>query len=420
MEQATTKPNDRNAVIYWITGWRLLIIFTAFSFLSHTHNDSTQESTHIAVFCLGMMTAVFGLTAYRVWPRLVFLFFIGTLAAHLGHTDFVTNLTSANTSDLLTGFIADSRTAIFEIILAASAALLGKSVMQVKHGPDGYINKLDISKVVTLRFLFALITLPVVTFALLYATGIFTNGFHWQNPVFLDELRDYTIGIIAFIPVGIGTAIYMTGGPWLEPRLRPVRRYFVLYVAAAVILNLVFALTDVGKSTFAIEISFIMMTAVGFIFPHAILIGALQLIATTSILLQYALWKHTDITTYFVVPALSLITIMLFTVRTLSQVKMNTLVQQTQQQGELLNTFVRNGPHYFLVQDQDYKLIEISEAFARDLFGATADEMIGNDVLDFRTWDPEGVERIRNARINFAPELKDGDILSQEYSNQNL
>ena len=69
---------------------------------------------------------------------------------------------------------------------------------------------------------------------------------------------------------------------------------------------------------------------------------------------------------------------------------MNTLVQQTQQQGELLNTFVRNGPHYFLVQDQDYKLIEISEAFARDMFGATADEMIGHDVLDFRTWDPEG------------------------------
>ena len=66
--------------------------------------------------------AVFGVTAYRVWPRLSFLFFIGTLAAHFGHTDFVTNLASANTSDLLTGFIADSRTAIFEIILAASAA----------------------------------------------------------------------------------------------------------------------------------------------------------------------------------------------------------------------------------------------------------------------------------------------------------
>jgi len=225
------------------------------------------------------MTAVFAVTAYRVWPRLVFLFFIGTLAAHLGHTDFVTNLASANTSDLRTGFIADSRTAIFEIILAASAALLGKSVMQVKHGADGYINKLDISKVLTLRFLFALITLPVVTFALLYAAGIFTNGFNWQNPVYLDELREYTIGIIAIVPLGIGTAIYMTGGPWLEPRLRPVRRYFVLYVAAAVLLNLVFALTDAGKSTFAIEISFIIMTAVGFIFPHAILIGALQLIA---------------------------------------------------------------------------------------------------------------------------------------------
>ena len=76
------------------------------------------------------------------------------------------------------------------------------------------------------------------------------------------------------------------------------------------------------------------MDAVGIYPPHAI-IGALQLIATTSILLQYALWQHTDITAYFVIPALSLTTIMLITLRTLSQVKMNTLVQQTQQQGEL-------------------------------------------------------------------------------------
>ena len=144
------------------------------------------------------------------------------------------------------------------------------------------------------------------------------GDFHWQEPVFLGELRDYTIGIIAFSPLGIGTAIYMAGGPWLEPRLRPVRRYIVLYVAVAAILNLVFALTDAGKSIFAIEISFIIMTAVGFIFPHAILIGALQLLATTSILLQYALWQHTDITTYFVIPALSLTTIMLITLRTLS------------------------------------------------------------------------------------------------------
>ena len=282
-----------------------------------------------------MMGTVFGVTAYRFWPKLSFLFFIGTLAAHLGHTDFVTNLASANTSDLLTGFIADSRTAIFEIILAASAALLGKSVIQAEHGPDGYINNINVSKILTLRFLITLLAFPVVTSALLYATGIFTNGFHWQNPVLLGELRDYTIGIIAFIPLGIGTAIYMTGGPWLEPRLRPVRRYIVLYVAAAVILNLVFATTDAGHSTFAVETSFIIMTAVGFIFPHAILIGALQLIATTSIQLQYALWQHTDITVYFVIPALSLTTIMLITLRTLSQVKMNTLVQQTQQQGEL-------------------------------------------------------------------------------------
>ena len=128
----------------------MLIIFTAFSFLSHTHDDGTQNVTHTVVLCVGMMSAVFGVTAYRVWPKLVFLFFIGTLAAHFGHTDFVTNLVSANTSDLLTGFIADSRTAIFEIILAASAALLGKSVMQAEHGPDGYINNINISKILTL------------------------------------------------------------------------------------------------------------------------------------------------------------------------------------------------------------------------------------------------------------------------------
>ena len=312
----------------------------------------------------------------------------------------------------------DSRTAIFEIILAASVTFIGKSMMRVKHGPDGYIDTFDISLILTRRFLFAVLALPVTAIVFLKAANFFMGDFHWQDPVLLGELRDYTIGIIAFSPLGIGTAIYMTGGPWLEPRLRPVRRYVVLYLSAIVILNLVFALTDAGQSTFAVEASFIIMTAVGFIFPHAILIGALQLIATTSILLQYVLWQHTSITAYFVIPALSLTTIMLITLRTLSQVKMNTLVFRTQQQGELLNTFVRNGPHYFLVQDQDYKLIEISEAFARDMFDATADEMIGHDVLDFRTWDPEGVERIRNARINFAPELTDGDVVSQEYSTK--
>ena len=290
--------------------------------------------------------------------------------------------------------------------------------MRVKHGPDGYIDTFDISLILTRRFLIAMLTLPIVTIALLEAASFFMGDFHRQDPVLLGELRDYTIGIIAFIPFGIGTAIYMTGGPWLEPRLQPVRRYIVLYVAAAVILNLVFALTDAGKSTFAIEISFTLWSVASFILPHAILIGALQLIAACSILLQYTLWQHTDITAYFVIPAISFATIILCAVRTLSQVKMNTLVQQTQQQGELLNTFVRNGPHYFLVQDQDYKLIEISEAFARDMFDATADEMIGHDVLDFRTWDPEGLERIRNARINFAPELTDGDIVSQEYSTK--
>ena len=178
MEQTITKPNERNAVIYWITGWRLLIIFTAFSFFSHTHNDSTQEITHIAVLCVGIMTAVFGVTAYQFWPRLVFLFFIGTLAAHFGHTDFVTNLASANTSDLRTGFIADSRTAIFEIILAASVTFVGKSLM-VKHGPGGYIETFDISLILTRRFLFSVLTSPIVTITLLEVASFFMGDFHW-------------------------------------------------------------------------------------------------------------------------------------------------------------------------------------------------------------------------------------------------
>ena len=72
------------------------------------------------------------------------------------------------------------------------------------------------------------------------------------------------------------------------------------------------------------------------------------------------------------------------------------------------------APIIFLLQDQDYKIIEISEAFARDMFDATADEMIGHDVLDFRMWDPEGAERIRSARTKYAPELTDGDIVGQE------
>ena len=228
----------------------------AFSFLSHTHDDGTHNVTHTVVLCVGMMSAVFGVTAYRFWPRLSFLFFIGTIAAHLGHADFGTGLASVNANDLLKGFIADNRTAIFEIILAASVTYIGKSMMRVKHGPDGYIETFDISLILTRRFLFVALTLPVIAIGFLETANFFMGDFHWQDPVLLGELRDYTIGILAFSPLGIGTAIYMTGGPWLEPRLQPVRRYIVLYVAAAVILNLVFALTDAGKSTFAIEISF--------------------------------------------------------------------------------------------------------------------------------------------------------------------
>ena len=365
-----------------------------------------------------MMIVVFSLTDYRFWPRLSFLFFIGTLAAHLFHIGFVAGLASLNVNDVLRGFNAESRMAIFEIFLAASVTVVGKSVLRAKHGPDGYIDSLDISKILKLRFLTALLALPVLTISLLYATSIFTDGFHWQNPDLLGELRDYSIGIIVFIPFGIGTALYMTGGPWLEPRLGPIGRYIVPYVAATLLLNLIFAVTVAGQSTFAIEISYIIMAAIGLIFPNAILIGAFQLLATTSILLQYALWKHADITAYFVIPAISLTTIMLITVRILSQLRMNTLVHQTQRQGEFLNTFVRNGPRYFLVQDQNYKIVEISEAFARDMFGVTADEMIGQDVLDFRIWDPEGAEHIRNIRTKNAQKMSDGDTDSQEYSTK--
>ena len=38
---------------------------------------------------------------------------------------------------------------------------------------------------------------------------------------------------------------------------------------------------------------------------------------------------------------------------------------------------VKEWTTLLLVQDQDYKVVEISEAFARDMFGASADEMIG-------------------------------------------
>lgn len=185
----TIKPNDRSAVIYWITGWRLLVIFTAFSFLSRSHYDSTKDVSHSVILCVGMMSAVFGLTAYRFWPRLGFLFFIGTLAAHLGHTDFATNLASANTSDLLTRFIAVSRTAIFEIILAASVTFVGKSLMRVKHGPDGYIDTFDVSPILTRRFIFAVLTLPIVTITRLkrpvssWAIFIGRTLFCWVNCV---------------------------------------------------------------------------------------------------------------------------------------------------------------------------------------------------------------------------------------------
>lgn len=96
-----------------------------------------------------MMTAVFGVTAYRFWPRLSFLFFLGTIAAHLGHIDFVAHLALANTNDLMAEFLMVSRLAIFDILLAASLTFVGKSMTRVKHGPDGFIDTFDISAILT-------------------------------------------------------------------------------------------------------------------------------------------------------------------------------------------------------------------------------------------------------------------------------
>lgn len=89
------------------------------------------------------------MTAYRFWPTLSFLFFLGTIAAHLGHIDFVAHLALANTNDLMAEFLMVSRLAIFDILLAASLTFVGKSMTRVKHGPDGFIDTFDISAILT-------------------------------------------------------------------------------------------------------------------------------------------------------------------------------------------------------------------------------------------------------------------------------
>lgn len=63
-------------------------------------------------------------------------------------------------------------------------------------------------------------------------------------------------------------------------------------------------------------------------------------------------------------------------------------------------------------------MVEISEAYARDLFGATADEMIGKDILDFRLWDPDSLDRIRATRKKNIQALKDGGAHTEEYSTK--
>lgn len=297
--------------------------------------------------------------------------------------------------------------------------VVGKSVGRIKHRPDGYLESFDLSGIITRRFLFASLGVPITTlFHVIAVHSIFAGQIIWHNGSIIHEAIEYSIGVLICFPLMIGLATFMAGIAWLEPRLTPTRRYFTLYVCAILGANLMFALTDLGKETFAIEISFAVMTGMAFVFPHAVLIGGLQFLANASIILQYALWAHTDITAYFAVPALSFATVLVLTVRSVSQTKMNALVEQTREQAQLLNTLVRNGPHYFLVQDQDYKVVEMSEAFARDMFGASADEMIGHDVLDFRMWDPEGVERILEARKKYAPKLEDGKLIDQEYSTR--
>jgi len=365
------------------------------------------------------MTTVFGISSYKLWPKFTILFLTGIILSHLVHLVFHADISSVVSDDLSLVFANLGSTATIEITLALTVTVLGKSIGRIKHGPDGYLDSFDLAGIVTSRFLFTSLSVPIIAlFIVIGVRAICAGQIIWASEAIIRDAIEYSIGIFICLPLAIGLATYATGGAWLEPRLKPIRSYIIAYICVVLIANLGFALTDLGESVFAIEISFAVISGLALIFPHAIVIGGLQLLANASIILRYAVWTHTGITAYVVVTTLSFATILILAVRTLSQTKMNALVEQTQEQSQLLNTLVRNGPHYFLVQDRDYKVVEISEAFARDMFGASADEMIGHDVLDFRMWDPEGVERIRGARKKYAPKLEDGKLIDQEYSTR--
>ena len=66
-------------MINWISGWRLLIVFTLFSVLSHCHGDNYSETTHIAALHVGIMTTVFGISSYKLWPKFTILFLTGII-----------------------------------------------------------------------------------------------------------------------------------------------------------------------------------------------------------------------------------------------------------------------------------------------------------------------------------------------------
>ena len=60
-------PFERYKVIYFITNWRLLALFTAAISLSHHHNhlEHFTEVAHIAALDLGLAAVVFTLSSYR-------------------------------------------------------------------------------------------------------------------------------------------------------------------------------------------------------------------------------------------------------------------------------------------------------------------------------------------------------------------
>jgi len=298
------------------------------------------------------------------------------------------------------------RVSVFNIVVASSVAFVFRQLLQSQMAPDGFVADGTVSKVLTWRFFAAFASIPLTVGGVIVVNNWIGSQFNVQPMDMADQLRVIAVGIIICVPAGLGIALFMQGAPWLEPRLTPIRRYITVYLLALILLNLIFALTPAGQSTFAIEVCGAILIAIAFVFPHAILIGTLQLLANTSILLQYALWQHTDITAYVVIPMLAFATIMLMTARTSSQSRMNTLIHKTQEQGILLNTFVRNGPHYFLVEDENYKILEISEAFAQDILGTTADQAIGSDLLTLRNWDADTIRdtqirrRIEDQQIN--------------------